>query len=246
MFSGAILAAGRGSRLVKISGGVPKAFVKVFSKQLLTFQARSLKAFGASNLVVITSPMWVAEASALMQSVTPNYLVVSNYRNFLENGYSFYLSLKHSLSFSNKAVITVVDHLYEREVIKEVLEELNNGTPLVVAGDKNPIYINISEATKIRKSSEGLVISKSLRKWEWVDMGVFGASSEALELINKCLNPNPKIAEVITCLSRYIRVEVVEFDGIKWCDIDNLYDYLNLYYGRRREIIKYLKEELIS
>ncbi len=243
MISGAILAAGRGRRLGKASRGIPKAFVKVMGKPLLSLQANSLKSSGIPIILVIVSPAWRDEAEAIMKEITPKYMVVNNYRFFLENGYSFFLALKHSLAFSNKAVITVVDHLYERRVIEGVLRTLNEGASLVVAGDRKPKYINVSEATKIKRASDQLVISKEIKSWDWIDMGVFGASREVMNYIQKCMASNPKIAEIITCLSRYVEVKVAEFEGVMWCDIDSLDDYLGLYYGVRKEILRYLREK---
>ena len=243
MIAGAILAAGRGRRLSKVSGGKPKAFVNVLGKPLLSLQAISLKSSGISIILAIVPPLWEAEANAILSKVTNNYLVINNTRSFLENGYSFLLALKYTLAFSNKAVITVVDHLYERKVIEGVLRALNEGAPLVIAGDKRPEYIDVSEATKIKKINDQLVVSKELSDWDWIDMGIFGVTRETMKYINKCITPNPQIAELVTCLSKYVGVRVAEFEGIMWCDIDGLDDYLSLYYGSRKKILRYLKEK---
>ena len=244
MVSGAILAAGIGKRLSKVSGGLPKPFFKIKGMSLLELQAMTLKEV-VDEIVVVINPLWYHEAYDLLKRLDSRIVIIPNPRSYLENGYSLYLALKHALSFSETTIVSVVDHLYGRGIAARIAEELLKGSEIVVAGDLNPKYVDLSEATKIRRESDGsLTLSKRLDSWNWVDMGIFGFSRPSLKTVESCLTANPTIAGVLSCSSRKREgyVKVIEFNGVKWCDIDSLEDYIDIIMGKRREVL----EEVIS
>jgi choline kinase len=242
--SGAILAAGIGRRLSKVSGGLPKPFFKIKGKSLLELQALTLMDV-TNELVVVVNPLWYHEAHTLLKRLDPRIVILSNPRSYLENGYSLYLALKHALSLSEMALVSVVDHLFGKGITDRVMNELLSGSEIVIAGDLNPQYVDTYEATKIRKEMDGsLTIAKHLDSWDWIDMGVFGFRRASLKVIKDCLTANPTISELLSCSSRKRKgyVHVVEFNGVKWCDMDSVEDYIDIIAGKRKEVL----EEVIS
>jgi choline kinase len=245
--SGAILAAGIGRRLSKVSGGLPKPFFKIKGRSLLELQIMTLKDV-ANEIVVVVNPFWYHEAYALLKRLDPRITILPNPRSYLENGYSLYLALKHALSLSETAVVSVVDHLFGKGVADRVVNGLLSGSEIVIAGDLNPKYVDTFEATKIKKEKDGsLSIGKELDSWDWIDMGIFGFRRASMKVIEDCLTANPSISELLSCSSRKKKgyVQVVEFNGAKWCDIDSVEDYIDIIAGKRREVLEEATSRLL-
>ncbi len=237
MASGVVLAAGWGRRLSKVPSSLPKPLLRFKRYSLLNMQVKALRKLGITDVFIVANPLWVERIREEVGTEGFRIRVLPNYWNFLENGYSMFLGIKYALSIDEVAVVTVVDHIYEENVLKGVLDAVDRGR-VVVAGDADPKYVDIDESTKILESLGKLLFGKGLRRWTWVDMGVFAFTKESLKDVRECVGVNPSISEIMTCLSGRGVVQVREFSGVKWCDVDVIDDYLSLIFGRRKEVLE--------
>ncbi len=238
LIAGAISAAGLGMRLRKISGNTPKAFFRIHGKELLWYPLKVFKTVGVIDSCVATPPGYSSEAVYVAQDAGVRVRIVENHKYLLGNGYSLYMSVACASSFSDFIIASVTDHLYTGAVPMAVLKKLQEGYAAVVAGDRNPKYVSLEEATKISVSGDGrLKVGKDIDRWTWIDMGVFGFRRDAVSLIGECLERAPTISGVLECLSRKIDVAVADVTGVPWSDVDSMDDFIDLVIGGRREVL---------
>ncbi|RLG79199.1 MAG: hypothetical protein DRO10_00895 [Thermoprotei archaeon] len=236
---GAVTAAGLGTRLWKLSGGIPKAFFRIKGRPLLWYSLKALQRVGIDTVVISTVPGFSAETEEIVNELGIQGIILENQRNFLGNGTSLTSAIKYALSLDNLVIVSVTDHFLPREAYVKVKESLQQGSIAVIAGDSSPIYVDIEESTKILRLGDGsMKIGKDLAEWQWIDMGLFGFSSESLNSVKTCEKENYTISSMLQCMSTQVRINIASLPSSPWSDIDTIEDYIDLLYGKRREVLE--------
>ncbi len=198
-----ILAAGLGTRL----GGGPKPLVKVGGIEILLRTMRLLSPY-VSEFVVVAS-VYAKDIDEFLKNKGFRYRMVVNEKPEKGNGYSLYLAKDF---VDERFILVMGDHVYSEEFIREAAR----GEGLI--GDRNPRYVDISEATKV-KVRDGRVaeIGKELEEFDCVDTGFFILNRDVFSAAERLLDREEiSLSDVI----REAKPPVTFVDGKLWMDVD--------------------------
>ncbi len=245
-----VLAAGLGKRIQKISQGKPKFLVQVKSKPLIAYPLQVLRKSGIKDMVVVVPGGWLEDAVRVVQDLKIyNVIIVENSRFWRENGYSLYLGLKHLSKKNDMVVLSMVDHLYTRELVSKIIEALlYSDNLMVVGGDSKAFFVDHKEATKIIVTREGLIasIGKDLVDYDYVDVGVMAVKPNILYHLKELVDKEEILSlnKIINWLSISKNVRIADVTGCYWTEIDTDEDYYELVGGDRSIVLAKILEEL--
>ena len=205
-----ILAAGLGTRM---KGKLPKPLVKVAGLEIILRTMKLLSQYVEEFVIVVGKNG--DKIDDFLKDKKFKYKLVWNFNPERGNGYSFYLSKK--FVDDKKFILVMGDHVYDEEFINESIK----GFGLIV--DKNPLYVSIDEATKVRCENGKVVdIGKNLKDFDYVDTGFFILSpsiySAAEELVK-----NKDVVELSEIVKK-VKLPVTEVSSHFWMDIDTKED----------------------
>lgn len=124
---GIILAAGRGSRLKKLTDDKPKCLVQIGGRQLLEWQLAALKFAAMKEIFIVTG--YHAEMLKKIGTHT-----IRNRRWEKTNMVQSFLSAKKE--FTDSVIVSYSDIVYESKNVKNLIEQPND-RDIVIAYDKN-------------------------------------------------------------------------------------------------------------
>ena len=246
---GIILAAGIGKRIQKISQGKPKLLVQVRNRPLIYYPLSIFRKIGVHRIVIIVPGGWSGEVHRALGNVSRGVIIVENSRFWRENGYSLYLGLKHLLGTSDLILLSMVDHLYVSTLALKVLSTLKNtnNSLIAVGGDSKALFIQHSEATKIRARNHLIVdIGKKLPVYNYIDVGVMAVKPEIYDYINELIDKEEilSLTKIIKYVSKERRAVVADVTGYYWTEIDTDEDYYQLVSGKRNIVLSKVLEDL--
>ena len=224
MVSGLILASGYGVRLKKHIN-MPKYFVDVKGKPLIYYPITSLYRGGVRDIYIIVNNE-IYRRLELIRDILDMYsinIIVNPYPE-LDNGYTLLYGLERICG--DYVLVSVSDHIYPPIVVKNLLDRIRSGGDFYIAGDPDPIYIDVIEATKIRvgRDNRVLKVGKDLSIYDYIDMGVFLFSRgifRYLDVGRESMSISNLINKVISGGGEGY---VVPFEGIEWKDVDTIDD----------------------
>ncbi len=219
MTCGMVLASGYGSRL-RGYVDIPKYFVDIFGRPLIEYVLYSMCRSGVDDLYVVVNELTrrYLVSSGLIEKYGVDVIV--NPRPELENGYTLLYSL--SVVDDVSVLVSVADHIYPPSILRSLVDVDGD---IVIAGDPDPLYIDIGEATKIRALGERVLeVGKGLDVFSHIDMGVFHIDRDKILSITRPLFDKFEgftISEVINwVVAGGGEVLVKSFSGFPWRDID--------------------------
>jgi len=235
-----ILAAGEGSRL-RMYINIPKPFAPLGKFRLLHFPLLSLYMVGVRNFVVVSREGAKGYLSRILKSLEReiNYRIIINKDPDRENGYSLYLGIRNC--GSDLFFVSMSDHIYPPSIPSKLLRDMDEDIDILVAADSSPKYADINEATKIY-SSDGrvLAIGKGLRKFNYVDAGLFIMRKNVIRVIEPLLKRHEiiRVSDIVNeAIRRGYNVRVSDITGSPWIDIDTPRELTNVMYGDASELI---------
>ena len=252
MYEAVILAAGKGTRLGKITKRRPKFLIDLYGYPLIYYAITSLEAIGVSKINLVIQDKWLKKAKKILSKfdlyVELNF--IGNDDVDRDNGYSFLLAKEHITS--QKFLLTMCDHLFSRIVLEEFVSNARNyeSALMVIAGDANPRFVSVEEATKILVDEEGnaLAIGKKIKSFNAVDIGLFVVDKRFYDAIDDVVNKKYvlKLSDIITeAIKRDCEIKVVRISKSLWTEIDTPEDYFDLYYGKRKEVFEHVRSNIL-
>lgn len=217
-----ILAAGNGSRIASLSGGVPKPLVPLFGVPLLEHIMNSSQAAGIGRFVIVVGyradliRSWLASRPLGNISVT----LIENREYHKANGVSA-LAAKGELH--DHFLMLMADHIFEPKTAQALLEQRLADDEVILAVDHSLDRIfDLDDATKVRRQGNRIVdIGKDLARYDALDTGMFLCSPalfNSLESAKK--NGNCSLSDGMRGLAQEGKLRAFDIGDAHWQDVD--------------------------
>lgn len=217
-----ILAAGNGSRIASLSGGVPKPLVPLFGVPLLEHIMLSSQVAGIDRFVIVVGyradliRSWFGSRSFPDISVT----LIENREYHKANGVSA-LAAKEELR--NHFLMLMADHIFEPKTARALLQQPLADDDVILAVDRNVDRIfDLDDATKVRREGNHIVdIGKDLARYDALDTGMFLCSPtlfNRLELAKK--DGNCSLSDGMWRLGQERKLRAFDIGEGHWQDVD--------------------------
>jgi len=233
-----ILAAGFGNRLSDYTGGKSKLLIPIDEIPLILYPTYTLYLAGVRKICYIVN-RWnridIMKTLARFDGADTCFII--NDKPEKGNGYSFLLCKKCVKSES--FILSMADHIYHLSIIRKLARAAKNKFDIIIGGDSEPKYIEISEATKIMFDGDNVVrIGKKLKKFTHVDIGVFVIKKKILEEFKFSRIRKLEFTDIIKhAVNNGYNVKLIDVNGAYWTEVDTINDIEEIEYGRRREVI---------
>src|SRR5271170_6440155 len=216
-----ILAAGNGTRIRTISGGLPKPLVDFRGKPIIEHIIQRAHRAGIESFVIVVGYRsdlirnWF-ERRSLGVSIT----FVENPDYHKANGVS---ALKARNAMQENFLLLMADHLFEPETAKTLLQQPLESGEVILGVDANIDRIfDLDDATKVLRNGERIVdIGKEIAHYDALDTGMFLCSPalfDRLELANK--DGNCSLSDGMRQLASERRLRALEIGDAQWQDVD--------------------------
>ncbi|OYT37213.1 MAG: hypothetical protein B6U89_07710 [Desulfurococcales archaeon ex4484_58] len=222
-----IIAGGTGSRICKILGCKGKQLIRIHGLELFMYPIISLWSIGINEFIVVVNPMIYNEIDTILEKYSQElgFKYILDFNPYIEtlNGNTTLIGLKH---VSEPVLLSVSDHIYPPEMPEKLLNEgIKLKSDIVVLGDKNPIIVDVREATKIKVSGDRVIeVSKQLINPDYIDTGLF-LFKNPLKITSLFDVEKPvRLMDIVS--DHRLLVKVVVIDKLVWKDIDVLEDLL--------------------
>jgi len=217
-----ILAAGNGSRIASLSGGIPKPLVPLLGVPLLEHVITSAREAGISEFVIVVGYRadsirhWFHARSLAGVSVT----WIENLDYHKANGVS---ALAAQKEFHNPFLLVMSDHIFEPKTAQALLREPCADDEVILAVDRKVDRVfDLEDATKVRTDGNHIVnIGKELASYNALDTGMFlcGPSLFArLETAKR--DGNCSLSDGMRQLSLERKFRAFDVGEAHWQDVD--------------------------
>jgi len=169
-----ILAAGNGSRIASVAGGVPKPLVPLCGVPLLEHVMGSSRDAGIERFVIVAGyradliRRWLSERSMDGTSVT----LIENPQYHKANGIS---ALAAKAELNQPFLLLMSDHIFEPKTANALLREPLADDEVILAVDSKIDHVfDLDDATKVQRNGNHIVgIGKDLPNFDALDTGMF-------------------------------------------------------------------------
>jgi len=169
-----ILAAGNGSRIASVAGGVPKPLVPLCGVPLLEHVMASSREAGIERFVIVAGyradliRRWLIERPMDGTSVT----LIENSEYQKANGIS---ALAAKAELNQPFLLLMSDHIFEPKTARALLQEALADDEVILAVDSKIDHVfDLDDATKVQRSGNYIVgIGKDLSTFDALDTGMF-------------------------------------------------------------------------
>jgi 1L-myo-inositol 1-phosphate cytidylyltransferase len=216
-----ILAAGNGTRIRAVSGGLPKPLVDFRGKPMLEHVIGRAHQAGIERFVIVVGYRsdlirnWLGGLS-LGVSVT----LVENPDYHKANGVS---ALKARDEIRDNFLLLMADHIFEPETARALLEQPLAPDEVILAVDPSIDRIfDLDDATKVRRNREHIVdIGKDIAHYDALDTGMFLCSPALFDrLESAATRGNCSLSDGMRQLARERRLRAFEIGEGQWQDLD--------------------------
>jgi CDP-L-myo-inositol myo-inositolphosphotransferase len=200
-----ILCAGMATRL----GGKVKPLLKVGGREILYRTLKYLTDCGVDEFVVVVNPKNRSVIEDFLRKNGFKYVLIENPKPEKGNGYSFYLAKDY---VNEKFVLVMGDHVYDEEFVKTAIKAEG------LVCDKNPLYVDIEEATKVLTENGRIKrIGKDLKEWCCIDTGFFVLAPDVFKYAEEIIDKDEiKLSDVM----ERAKIPVTQVSGLFWMDVD--------------------------
>jgi choline kinase len=216
-----ILAAGNGSRLRAISGGLPKPLVEFQGRPILEHILRRAQDAGIEEFVIVLGYRGdlIREWVESHWTGRARFTWVENPDYHKSNGIS---ALKARSALRDNFLLLMADHLFESDTARMMVRQrLAPGEVILgVDPDINRIY-DIDDATKVRRRGNRIMnIGKEIEEYDAIDTGMFLCTPALFEdLDHASRDGDCSLSDGMRRLTRSGRLRALEIDA-PWHDLD--------------------------
>lgn len=238
-----LLAAGYGERFRRETGE-HKLFKNVDELPLICYPVRSLLHTGIKRIIVVVNNKNVKEVRETLSEHAKEFCVeiayIVNDTPERGNGYSLLLAIPYVKS--KYFIVSMSDHVYPPTLVKEIIKQAGCKEIPMLGGDQNPLYIDLSEATRIHVENERIIaIGKNIEPYEYIDVGVYLLTKDLP--YGECVAEKLELSKLLQCIANKAFLGVADVSNIPWTDIDTYNDYIELIRGQRRKVLEKVKIE---
>jgi choline kinase len=218
-----ILAAGNGSRIASLAGGVPKPLVPVCGVPLLEHVIMSSYEAGIKRFVIVAGHRadlirrWLSDRTIAGASVT----LIENPEYHKANGVS---ALAAKAEFNQPFLLLMSDHIFETKTARALMQQPLAEDEIILAVDsKCDRIFDLDDATKVRCEGNHVVeIGKHLSRYNALDTGMFLCSPalfNCLETMKE--NGDCSLSDGMRKLAQQRKLRPFDIDGGHWQDVDS-------------------------
>jgi 1L-myo-inositol 1-phosphate cytidylyltransferase len=216
-----ILAAGNGTRIRSVSGGLPKPLVDFRGKPILEHVIRRANQAGIERFVIVVGyrsdliRSWF-ESRSLGAAVT----FVENPDYHKANGIS---ALKARSEIQENFLLLMADHIFEPETARALLNQTLKPGEVILAVDPNIDRIfDLDDATKVRRDGDRIVdIGKEISDYDALDTGMFLCSPGLFDRLESAKKDgNCSLSDGMRQLIAERRLRAQEIGEGQWQDLD--------------------------
>jgi choline kinase len=216
-----ILAAGNGTRLRSVSGGLPKPLVDFRGKPILEHVILRARQAGIDKFVIVVGyrseliRSWF-DGRSLGVSVT----FVENPDYHKSNGIS---ALKARNEIHDNFLLLMADHIFEPETARVLLEQRLGPGEVILAVDPNIDRIfDLDDATKVLRDGDHIVdIGKEIADYDGLDTGMFLCSPSLFDRLESATKDgNCSLSDGMRQLAEERCLRALEIGEANWQDVD--------------------------
>jgi 1L-myo-inositol 1-phosphate cytidylyltransferase len=217
-----ILAAGNGSRIASLSGGLPKPLVPLRGKPLLEHVMSSAQEAGADQFVIVAGyradliRRWLSTRSPSNSFVT----LIQNLEYHKSNGVS---ALAAKEAIQGPFLLLMADHIFEPSTAKALLQQPLADDEVILAVDsKIDRVFDLEDATKVRREGNHILeIGKNLTRYDALDTGMFLCSSSLFDRLETAKrNGDCSLSDGMRELAREQKLTAFDIGEGLWQDVD--------------------------
>ena len=216
-----ILAAGNGTRIKSVAGGLPKPLVAFRGKPILEHVIDRARQAGIDHVVIVVGyrsdliRRWL-EGRSLGVSIT----LVENPDYHKSNGISV---LKARNEIQDNFLLLMADHIFEPETARVILKQRLAPGEVILAVDPNIDRIfDLEDATKVLRRGDRIVdIGKEIAHYDALDTGMFLCSPALFDHLEAAIKDgNCSLSDGMRQLIARARLRGLEIGDGQWQDLD--------------------------
>lgn len=218
-----ILAAGNGSRIASVAGGVPKPLVPLCGVPLLEHVMTSSREAGIERFVIVAGYRgdlirhWLGGRSMEGTSVT----LIENPDYHKANGVS---ALIAKAELTQPFLLLMSDHVFESKTAKALLRQpLADGEVILAVDSKINRVFDLDDATKVQRKDNYIVgIGKELSGYDALDTGMFLCSPALFDRLESAKkNGDCSLSDGMRQLARARKLRAFDIGAAHWEDVDS-------------------------
>lgn len=218
-----ILAAGNGSRIASVAGGLPKPLVPLCGAPLLEHIMTSSREAGIERFVIVAGyradllRRWLKDQSVDGVSVT----LIENLEYHKANGVS---ALAAKTELNQPFLLLMSDHIFEPKTAKALLRQPLADDEVILAVDsKVDSIFDLDDATKVRCEGEYIVeIGKDLASFNALDTGMFLCSPALFDRLQAAKrNGDCSLSDGMRKLAQDRKLKAFDVGDAHWQDVDS-------------------------
>src|SRR5277367_5504691 len=216
-----ILAAGNGTRIRSLSGGLPKPLVDFRGKPILEHVIRRAQQAGIDRFVIVVGyrsdliRSWF-DGRSLGVSVT----FVENPDYHKANGVS---ALQAKNEINENFLLLMADHIFEPETARVLLQQPLGSDEVILAVDPNIDRVfDLDDATKVLRSGDRIVdIGKAIEHYDALDTGMFLCGPALFDRLEFAIKEGDcSLSDGMRQLIAEGRLRALEIGDRRWQDLD--------------------------
>ena len=218
-----ILAAGNGSRIASVAGGVPKPLVPLCGVPLLEHVMTSSREAGIERFVIVAGyradliRRWLSDRSMDDVSVT----LIENSEYHKSNGIS---ALAAKKELNQPFLLLMSDHIFEPKTAKALLRQPLADDEVILAVDsKIDRVFDLDDATKVQRRGNYIVgIGKDLSSYDALDTGMFLCSPALFNRLESARkNGDCSLSDGMRKLAQDWKLRAFDIGDGHWQDVDS-------------------------
>jgi CDP-L-myo-inositol myo-inositolphosphotransferase len=221
-----IIAAGRGSRLNYLTKNGSKSLIQLLGLSLIERVILTAKNAGISEFLIVVG--YLGDEIKAKLGDGEKYGVKIDYIENEEwqrgNGFSV---LKAKELLKEDFILLMSDHIFEKEILKDLKEEELKEDECILCIDKRPeAYIDIEEATKVKVEDDRIVDIDITKGYNGIDCGIFLCSPSIFEALDESIRGGDEtLSGGISILAKKGKMKAFDIKDNLWIDIDTEDDY---------------------
>ena len=217
-----ILAAGQGTRIRTVSGGLPKPLVHFRGKPILEHVIDRAHQAGIDKFVIVVGyrsgliRRWFDNRSLGNVSIT----WVENPDYHKQNGVSV---LKAKDELQQKFLLLMADHVFDPKTARRLIDQPLASDEVILAVDPNiDDVFDLDDATKVRRDGNSIVdIGKEIANYDALDTGMFLCSPALFDRLQSSMKDgNCSLSDGMRQLARERRLRALDIGDASWQDLD--------------------------